>query len=67
MSTQPDMILQFGRHLAERYGENGPARVYAHCLVSLNGRRHQPFIRADVNLADPRTDERDIVIPLRPR
>ncbi|MCB1168274.1 MAG: HTTM domain-containing protein, partial [Leptospiraceae bacterium] len=65
MSTQPDMILQFGRHLAERYGENGPARVYAHCLVSLNGRRHQPFIRADVNLADPGTDERDLVIPLR--
>ncbi|MCB1167599.1 MAG: HTTM domain-containing protein [Leptospiraceae bacterium] len=66
MSTQPDMILQFGRYLSRRFGAGSPsgtASVFAHCLVSLNGRPHQPMVRSDVDLSDPDVIEKDIIIP----
>jgi hypothetical protein len=53
MSTQPDMIQQFARHLARRFIEQGHerVRVYADVWVSLNGRPRQRLIDPDVDLA----------------
>lgn len=53
MSFQPDMILQFARHIAEDYRQKGwkaPA-VFVESYVTLNGRPGTQFIRPDVNLA----------------
>jgi hypothetical protein len=51
MSTQPDMIHEYARHLRERYAKLGYAnvRVYADAWASLNGRPRQRLI-------DPRVD-----------
>lgn len=53
MSFQPDMILQFARHLAADYRKKGwsePA-VFAESYVTLNGRPSQLFIDSQTNLA----------------
>ncbi|MCB1138052.1 MAG: HTTM domain-containing protein [Leptospiraceae bacterium] len=66
MSTQPDMILQFGQYLSRRFGagqSSGAAPVFARCLVSLNGRPHQSLIRSDLDLSDPNTKVEDIIVP----
>ena len=45
MSTQPDMIQDYGRHLARRYKEQGlSVEVYADSWVSWNGRPAQPAV-----------------------
>ncbi len=51
MSTQPDMIHEYARHLRQRYEKLGHARVrvYADTWASLNGRPGQRLI-------DPRVD-----------
>jgi len=59
MATQPDMILQFARHLAEVYRERGltdPA-VYADVWVSLNGRGSRVYVYPNIDLSrvDPRS------------
>jgi hypothetical protein len=53
MAARPDMILQFAHLLAEesrRQGFEG-VEVRARANVSLNGRRPQPMIDEDVDLA----------------
>ncbi len=53
MATQPDMILQFARHLAADYRnrgiENPQVRVKSH--VTLNGQGSRPYVDASVDLA----------------
>ncbi len=53
MSTQPDMIADYARHLRERFEQRGFAnvRVYADAWVSFNGRRSQRLVDPTVDLA----------------
>jgi hypothetical protein len=53
MSTQPDMILQFAKHLAWVHRQQGwqNPEVYVESYVSLNGKGSRQFIRNDINLA----------------
>ena len=54
MSTQPDMIQQFARHLKQTFLAEGHdhVRVYADAWASLNGRPRQRLIDPTVDLAD---------------
>lgn len=53
MSTQPDMIQQFARHLKQTYQARGHerVRVYADAWASLNGRPRQRLVDPSVDLA----------------
>jgi hypothetical protein len=53
MSTQPDMIQQFARHLQQTFIAQGHdrVRVYADAWASLNGRPRQRLIDPEVDLA----------------
>jgi len=54
MSTRPDMVLQFGHHLAAALrDEEGVtnAEIRARVLVSLNGRKPQLLVDPNANLA----------------
>jgi vitamin K-dependent gamma-carboxylase len=53
MATRPDMILQFAHFLADRETRSGHRRleVRANILISLNGRREQPMVDPNVDLA----------------
>jgi hypothetical protein len=53
MSTQPDMIQQFARHLQQTFEAQGHerVRVYAEAWASLNGRPRQRLIDPSVDLA----------------
>jgi vitamin K-dependent gamma-carboxylase len=53
MSTQPDMIHEYARHLAQRFEAEGHThvRVYADAWASLNGRPRQRLIDPDFDLA----------------
>ncbi|MEN9579116.1 MAG: hypothetical protein RJA70_2125 [Pseudomonadota bacterium] len=58
MSTQPDMIQQYAKHLARSHAaDNGEsARVFVDAWASLNGRPAQRYIDPDVDLAaEPRS------------
>ncbi|MBK8027423.1 MAG: HTTM domain-containing protein [Chloroflexi bacterium] len=58
MVTQPDMILQFSHFLAEELRRQGHDRIEVRVwsMISLNGRRSQPLIDFNVDLAQqPRT------------
>lgn len=54
MSIQPDLILQYARHIAEvyqqQYGIENP-EVTVDCFVALNGRTSHRLIAPDINLA----------------
>jgi vitamin K-dependent gamma-carboxylase len=56
MSTRPDTILQFSRHLARELRTQGHERieVRAEVLVSLNGREPRPLVDSTVDLAAQR-------------
>lgn len=56
MSTQPDMIVRYARHLAGEFRKKGMERpeVYAEVYVSLNGQRSRLFIDSTVDLAAQR-------------
>lgn len=47
MRVQPDLIVQYARHLAEVHDAH---EVYADSWVSWNGRPSTPYVRSDVNL-----------------
>ena len=68
MSTQPDMIAQYARHLARRFAAQGRpgVEVYADSFASLNGRRPQRLIDPNANLALPAATlaRRGYVVPL---
>ena len=54
MSTQPDMIAEYARHLrarAEAERPEGRFVVYVHARVSVNGRPSRPFIDPNVDLS----------------
>jgi vitamin K-dependent gamma-carboxylase len=57
MSTQPAMIVQYARHVADRFTQRGhrDVAVYADAFGSLNGRRTQRLIDPDYDLAAPRS------------
>lgn len=52
LATQPDFILEFAHYLADLEAEKTGTRpsVYAESYVALNGRRSQPYIRAEIDL-----------------
>ena len=54
MAKSPDMIWQFVQKLKQEYEKNEriQVEVYAHCMVSLNGRPYQQFVDPTVNLAE---------------
>lgn len=53
LSTQPDLVLAYAHHLANEARARGEGRVAVHAdaWVTWNGRRSQPFVRPDVDLA----------------
>lgn len=53
MTTQPDMIQQYARHLQQRFASEGHerVRVYANAWASMNGRPRQRLIDPAVDLA----------------
>jgi vitamin K-dependent gamma-carboxylase len=54
MTTQPDMIQQFARHLQRRFLREGHrhVRVYADAWAAMNGRPRQRLLDPSVDLAD---------------
>jgi vitamin K-dependent gamma-carboxylase len=69
MSIQPDMILQYARHLAEPYRAQGLAvAVRADAWASLNGRPAQRLIDPLVDLAReaPSFQPAQWIVPLSP-
>ena len=53
MAARPDLILQFAHFLAQEFAVGGrPAIVQADVRVSLNGRREQPLVDPEANLAE---------------
>ena len=54
MSNRPDMILQYGHYLAEKFRENGydDIEITVDAVSSLNGREPQSLIDPEVNLAE---------------
>jgi vitamin K-dependent gamma-carboxylase len=54
MSTRPDMIVQFAKHVREQVGDRGlgDVEVRAEVFASLNGREMQRLIDPDVDLAE---------------
>jgi vitamin K-dependent gamma-carboxylase len=51
MQGQPEMILQFAHHLADRlYAEGRDVEIHVVDRTSLNGRRPQPLVDPDVDL-----------------
>ena len=53
MATQPDMILQFAKHLAHEYKNKGvnDLEVHAESYVTLNGKRSKLFIDPNIDLS----------------
>lgn len=54
VATRPDMLWQFSQYLEQQYKNKGyqQVEVYAHSMVSLNGRPPQLLIDPETNLAD---------------
>lgn len=54
MSFQPDFILEYAHYLHDHFESqgHGDVEVYADSWVGLNGRRSQPYVSPDVNLAE---------------
>ena len=53
LSTQPDMMEDYGRHLASRYADQGlSVQIYADSWVSWNGRPARPALDRNRDLAN---------------
>ncbi|MEZ4320082.1 MAG: HTTM domain-containing protein [Myxococcota bacterium] len=66
MRTQPDMILDYAHHLAEREAAAGrDVAVYAESYASLNGRPSQRLVSPDVDLTTLTGWETGWIVPLR--
>ncbi|MEM7101655.1 MAG: HTTM domain-containing protein [Bacteroidota bacterium] len=68
LRSQPDMIIQFARHIGDEFKkENGYApEVYVESRLSLNGRRSQPFTNDTIDiyaLKDPMNS--NWILPLK--
>tara|TARA_B100000768_G_scaffold181766_1_gene206296 strand:- start:3132 stop:3446 length:315 start_codon:yes stop_codon:yes gene_type:complete len=56
--TQPDMILQAAKIIAEDFKTRGMlVEVYADSYASLNGQRHRTFMNPEVNLASLKNNQ----------
>lgn len=65
MRTQPDMILDYAHHIADRNRAEGrDVEVYAESFASLNGRRTQRLIDPEVDLAVTRYGDDGWIVPL---
>lgn len=67
MSTHPDMIWQYCQYLKTIYGEN--IRIYVINNLSLNGRKRQPFINPQVDMAKAKWHtfkHEDWIMPFNP-
>ena len=53
MATQPDFILEYAHYLRDHFEQQGhqDVEVYVESYVALNGRRSQPYIDPEVDLA----------------
>lgn len=53
MATQPDFILEYAHHLANHFESQGHqgVKIYAESYVALNGRKSQPYIDPEIDLA----------------
>ncbi len=67
MATQPDMIVDYARHLAERYEAAGHGRVavFATSFAALNRRTSQPLMNSRVDLAAPGPLPQNWIVPLK--
>jgi vitamin K-dependent gamma-carboxylase len=69
MATQADMLVDYARHLRERYEARGwtGVKVFADVFVAYNGRPSQRFVRADVDLSRARCviSACDFILPLQ--
>lgn len=68
MRSQPDMILQFAKHIGDEFkDENGYApEIYVKSRLSLNGRRSQPFTNDTINIYSLENPENsNWIIPLK--
>lgn len=65
---RPDMILKFAHYIRDRLENEGMkgVEIYAHTSVSLNGRRPQPLIDPEVDLAKvvPSLAPKSWIVPL---
>jgi len=53
MSFQPDMILEFAHHLAEKFAQHGSKpKITAECYVTMNGQPGRLFFDKDKNLSE---------------
>lgn len=53
LAAHPDMIWQFSQYLEDHFHKSGidDIDIFAHAMVSLNGRPYQPIVDSSVNLA----------------
>jgi vitamin K-dependent gamma-carboxylase len=69
MATQADMLVDYARHLRERYEARGwtGVKVFADVFVAYNGRPSQRFVRSDVDLSRARCvlSACDFILPLQ--
>ncbi len=69
LAVQPDLILQLAHRIGAEWNArgDGPVRVYADSLVSLNGRRAAPLIDREVDLMTVRDTfaPKAWILPLR--
>jgi hypothetical protein len=69
MATQADMLVDYARHLRERYEARGftGVKVFADVFVAFNGRPSQRFVREDVDLSRERCvfSACDFILPLQ--
>ncbi len=58
LSTKPDVIWQFVQHLKKQYQAEGKdIAVYAlHSKISVNGKKYEPFINPEIDLASVQWD-----------
>ena len=68
--THPDMILQFAHFLRDKYQAEGmkDVKVFAHIKTKLNGRKYQPYIDSERDLAQEKWlffEESDWIVPLK--
>ena len=68
MRSQPDMLLQFARHIGDEFkAENGYApEVFVKSRLSLNARRSQVFTNDTLDVyATPNPMKENWIIPLK--
>lgn len=67
LCTQPDMIVDYARHLESMFesDQQHQIEVHADAFVSFNGRPLQRYLSGHVNLADPEIELGETIEPLK--